>query len=343
MSTYNPGSAPEAMLKAFVDMWYRGCPPNEQTLVCIPVELRDNLRYLLEDMGEVLQFTEALSRGSLGRDLRSRGRMAGELRDLHADLRHLAWQARKIAEGNLEQDITFMGEFSEAFNRIVGELAVSQERQTKELAEARMATIFAMAKLSEFRDEDTGHHLERTRSFCEILARGLSEDLRFRRVINQEFIEALRNASPLHDIGKVAIPDAILLKQGPLNEEEQAIMRRHPELGAQTLMAVRGNYPNNSFIDMGIAIARSHHERWDGNGYPDRLSGLDIPLPARIMAVSDVYDALRAKRCYKAPMSHGESVSIIAGGSEIQFDPGIVDVFRDRAAEFDSVWLEMQD
>lgn len=331
------------VLKAVVDLWYRGCPPSETLLAGLEPELRDNLVFMLEDMKEVQDFTGLMAKGKMGSELKSRGRMAQELRGLHADLRHLAWQARKVAEGDLGQSITFMGEFSDAFNRIIGDLAEYRATQTKELAEARMATIFAMAKLSESRDEDTGLHLERTRIFCEILAKGLSHDMRFRKIIDEPFIEALRNASPLHDIGKVAIPDRILLKHGPLNEEESQVMKEHPRLGAETLMAVRSSYPHNSFIDMGIAIARSHHERWDGTGYPDGIGGMDIPLPARIMAISDVYDALRARRCYKEPLSHEESTEIIRNAAGQQFDPGIVEVFIKYSHEFATVWQELQD
>ncbi len=331
------------ILKAIVDVWYRACPPSTTLLENLEPDLRDSLSFLLEDMQEVLEFTSQMAKGKMNTDLKARGRMAQELKGLHTDLRHLAWQARKVAEGDLGQSISFMGEFSDAFNRIVGDLAEYRATQTKELAEARMATIFAMAKLSEARDEDTGLHLERTRTFCEILAKGLSHDMRFRKIIDESFIESLRNASPLHDIGKVAIPDRILLKHGPLDDEEILVMKEHPRLGAETLMAVRSSYPHNTFIDMGIAIARSHHERWDGKGYPDGLGGLDIPLPARIMAVSDVYDALRARRCYKNPLSHDESIKIIEKSSGQQFDPGIVEVFNKYSHEFESVWMELQD
>jgi len=335
--------SPMVILKAVVDMWYRGIPADQGTLNSLPPDAQEILQFLINDMKSVQDFSVAMAAGTMNRELKARGVMANELKHLHDDLRHLAWQAKKVSQGDLKQEITFMGEFSDSFNRLVGNMAEHREKQARELSESRMATIFAMAKLSEARDEDTGHHLERTRSFCGILAEGLGHDNRFEHVINQEFINDLHSASPLHDIGKVAIPDSILLKKGPLDDSEQHIMREHPKLGADTLLAVRHTYPNNRFIDMGIQIARSHHERWDGRGYPDGLSGLAIPLAARIMAIADVYDALRAQRCYKLPFSHEDSTAIIQKGSGTQFDPGIVEVFLEHTESFNQVWTDLRD
>ncbi len=206
--------------------------------------------------------------------------------------------------------------------------------QVKEISESQMATIFALAKLSESRDDDTGKHQERVQALCRILCSQLTWDKEYKIWIDDYFINNLIYASPLHYIGKVAIPDCILLKPGRHTQEEFKIMKTHTTLGADTLRQVRMKYPNNSFITMGIEIANFHHERWDGKGYPEGLLGEKIPLCARIMAVVDVYDALRAKRCYKEPLSHEESCNIIIKESGAQFDPGIVKAFSEIQDNF---------
>ena len=198
-----------------------------------------------------------------------------------------------------------------------------------------MSTIFALSKLAESRDAGTGKHLERVQIFCRILAERLSHESPYRSMISEEFIHDISNASPLHDIGKVSIADNILLKPGKLTSEEFEAMKAHTIVGAQTLGDVRSLYPGNNFINMGILIARSHHERWDGKGYPDGLVGETTPLAARIMAVANVYDALRSKRCYKEPMTRMESRENIITGSGRIFDPVLVDAFSGVEEEFD--------
>jgi putative two-component system response regulator len=200
--------------------------------------------------------------------------------------------------------------------------------QVREISASQMATIFALAKLAEARDDDTGQHLERVRTWCRLLAVQLGEHPAHRDEVDAAFAENIVHTSPLHDIGKVGIRDAVLLKRGTLTPEEFDEMKTHTTLGASTLEAVAGTYPSNRFIQMGIDVARSHHERWDGTGYPDRLSETDIPLSARIVAVADVYDALRSNRCYRSGISHQESREIILEGSGSHFDPNVVDAFR---------------
>lgn len=202
--------------------------------------------------------------------------------------------------------------------------------KTKELSESQMATIFSLANLAEARDIDTGKHLERVRDYCRELAFKLSEIPRYKSQIDLTFIKNIYCSSPLHDIGKVAIPDAILLKQGLLTAEEFEVMKTHTTIGAKNLKIVFNNYPNNLFIKMGIDIALCHHEKWDGSGYPNGLSGENIPLSARIMALADVYDALRSKRPYKMPMAHEESIKIIADGAGKHFDPELTKVFLEN-------------
>jgi putative two-component system response regulator len=220
---------------------------------------------------------------------------------------------------------TELGEYNRRLEELVQE-------QVKEIFDSQMATIFAIAKLAESRDRDTGDHLERVQAICHSISLRLNESSRYASTITRADCENIFHASPLHDIGKVAIPDAILLKPGRLTPDEFEIMKTHAAFGANTLRDVEHKYPKNSFIHIGIEIAHYHHERWDGGGYPDGLSGEGIPLSARIMAVADVYDALRSKRCYKPALPHEESFDIIIKGSGTQFDPEVVAAFRDTHA-----------
>lgn len=204
------------------------------------------------------------------------------------------------------------------------ELERQVEQKVREISESQLATILALAKLAESRDDETGNHLERVQILCAVLAEHLSGTQAYRGQIDRIFITDIYHASPLHDIGKVGIPDRILLKPGRLDPDEFEIMKTHSVIGSDTLEAVRRRYRGNAFIDMGISIARWHHERWDGCGYPDGLAGEKIPLCARIMAVADVYDALRSERCYKKAMTHMQALEIISEGRGCQFSPDIV-------------------
>jgi putative two-component system response regulator len=215
--------------------------------------------------------------------------------------------------------------------------------QVREIADSQMSTIFALAKLAESRDDDTGQHLERVQEFCKLLAQQLCATTNACLLLPPAFIDNLYHASPLHDIGKVGIADTILLKPGKLTPEEFAIMKQHSVIGAQTLDAASERYPRNTFINMGAAIARSHHEKWDGSGYPNGLTGEAIPLEARIMAVADVYDALRSKRCYKDAFTHEKSRDIIMAGRGTHFDPAIVEAFVGVEQDFDRIRTAMDD
>lgn len=213
------------------------------------------------------------------------------------------------------------------------------QEKVREISDLQMATIFALARLAESRDRDTGEHIERVQQFCMLLADTLREREPFNRQIDTDFVVNIYHASPLHDIGKVGIRDAILLKKGPLDKTEYEEMKQHVLIGAHTLEAVHRRYPQNKFIRMGIEIARSHHEKWNGMGYPDGLIGEAIPLSARIMALADVYDAIRSARCYKEAIAHDETRSIISGLRGTHFDPGLVDAFMD----VNEIFREMRD
>lgn len=200
--------------------------------------------------------------------------------------------------------------------------------------ESRDLTIFAMAKLAESRDSDTGKHIERVQSYASSLTRNLYQRGVFAEQIDHSFIKLIHETSPLHDIGKVAIPDCILLKPGRLCDEEFAIMKQHTTFGADTLEAAAAKRPGARFLRVAAEIAASHHERWDGTGYPEGLRGNEIPLAARIVAVADVYDAMTSKRVYKAACTHIMARAEILKGRGTHFDPEIVDAFIAVESEF---------
>jgi putative two-component system response regulator len=191
-----------------------------------------------------------------------------------------------------------------------------------------------MAKLAESRDPDTGAHLERIREYCRLMAEELANDESFRDQIDGEYVDLLYLTSPLHDIGKVGVPDKVLLKPGALTHEEFEIMKQHTVIGGQTLDTVGAAHPTARFLEMARDIAWTHHERFDGRGYPRGLAGEDIPLCGRIVAVADVYDALTTKRVYKPAFSHEAARKIIIEGSDSQFDPKTVSAFLQTEDRF---------
>jgi putative two-component system response regulator len=209
--------------------------------------------------------------------------------------------------------------------------------QVKQISNSQLATIFALAKLADSRDSNTGKHLERVSQYCRVIAQRLTTLTHFQEKIDNQFIEDLSTASALHDIGKVGIPDHILLKPGKLTYEESEIMKEHVRIGADALREVDQKYPGNILIRMGIEIAESHHEKWDGSGYPCHLAGESIPLAARILALVDVYDALIAVRPYKAAYSHARSCEIIISERGRHFDPDLVDCFVKVEKQFDLI------
>ncbi len=200
--------------------------------------------------------------------------------------------------------------------------------------ESRDMVIFAMARLVESRSPETGTHLERMREYCRILGDELSHWDKFSREVDGEYVELLYLTSPLHDIGKVGIPDHVLLKPGKLTAEEFEIMKEHTLIGGKTLAAAARKYPEVQMLAMACEIALTHHERYDGSGYPHGLSGEDIPLCGRITALADVYDALTSERVYKDSVSHAEARKIILEGRGTHFDADIVEAFLRREEEF---------
>lgn len=202
---------------------------------------------------------------------------------------------------------------------------------------AQEAIIFGLAKLAEFRDKDTGYHLERIRGYCKLLAQELAKSPEYRDQITDKFINTLFRIAPLHDIGKVGIPDYILLKKGKLTKDEYEIIKTHTTIGYQTLSSIRHQYGDMDFLNMGIDITYCHHERWDGLGYPRGLKEEEIPLSATIVAIADVYDALTSDRVYKKAFTHEESLKIMKLERSRHFAPQVFDAFFAINHHFDSI------
>lgn len=218
------------------------------------------------------------------------------------------------------------------------------EKKLSQINKLQDATLMVMISLAEFRDEETGNHIKRTQEFIAILATKLSQFEKYTDILNLGYINNLVKSAPLHDIGKVAIPDNILLKPAKLNDEELIIMRTHPAKGLEILNKAKEYLKEDSdFLTIASEIAGGHHEKWDGTGYPKGLKEEEIPLSARLMALADVYDALTSARPYKKPFSHEEATNFITVNKGIHFDPQIVDIFLDSLEEFESISLKYSD
>ena len=218
------------------------------------------------------------------------------------------------------------------------------ESRVSEVFRLQEATIRVMVSLAEFRDECTGNHIRRTQDYVRLLADYLSRQPRDAGFLTPEQIDRIAKASPLHDIGKIAIPDHILLKPGRHTPEEFAIMQTHSVKGESMLLrSLHEMGGDNAMLRFACQIARSHHERWDGGGYPDGLAGEAIPLAARLMAVADVYDALRSRRPYKKAFDHAEAVDIIVQGKGSHFDPLLVEAFLALEGVFSEIATKLAD
>jgi len=231
-----------------------------------------------------------------------------------------------VAYTVMEQDIT---------DRVA--LEDELKSSLEEIKKTQSATILGFARLTEFRDGDTGSHLERIREYTRVLGTFLQESSPYEDYINNEYLETLTLSSTLHDVGKVGIEDRLLLKKGLLEEDEFTAMKQHAFLGGEALARVDEVLETRSFLTMGKEIAYYHHERWDGTGYPEGRKEEEIPLSARIVALADVYDALTSKRPYKEAWSHERAVEEIKKARGKQFDPHIVDVFLAHHAVFKNI------
>lgn len=216
--------------------------------------------------------------------------------------------------------------------------------RTTELMVTQDVTIQCMASLAETRDMDTGDHIRRTQFYVKALAEALKNNSRFHKTLTRSNIELMYKSAPLHDIGKVGVPDYILLKKGPLTNEEFEEMKKHTVYGRDALREAEKMLGTNSFLRFAKEIAYSHHERWDGSGYPEGLKGDEIPLSGRLMAIADVYDALISDRVYKPAFTHEKALEIITKGDgrvmPDHFDPDVMDTFISISEEFRQIALQ---
>lgn len=223
-------------------------------------------------------------------------------------------------------------------------LTTALRQARDEAVRAKDAIVFAMADLAETRDSDTGNHIRRTQHYVRALAEGCVLHGAYADQLDGETIALLFKSAPLHDIGKIAIPDRILLKPGRLTSEEFDLMKTHAELGSRAIVNAQNKLGADScFLHTAAEIAQTHHEKWDGTGYPHGLAGEDIPLSGRIMAIADVYDALVSERVYKAAIGHADAVAMISAEGGRHFDPALIAVFEQIHHRFDEIHRTFSD
>ncbi|MDH4317532.1 MAG: response regulator [Desulfobulbaceae bacterium] len=222
-------------------------------------------------------------------------------------------------------------------------LEVLVSERTMELALTRDVTIFTLANLAETRDPETGGHIRRTQTYVKLLAEKLANQPRYKNILDRNTIELLYKSAPLHDVGKVGVPDSVLLKPGKLTTEEFVEIKKHTVYGRDALAGAVEQLGKNSFLGHAMEIAYTHHEKWDGSGYPCGTAGEEIPLSGRLMALADVYDALISKRVYKPPFPHAKATAIILEGRGNHFDPILVDTFNEINESFRQTALRFAD
>ena len=220
---------------------------------------------------------------------------------------------------------------------IIGIYANLEDPSLQRLATFHGETVMSFANLIENRDDSTGGHIKRTSGYVSLIAKALREKGYYRDILTPDYVEDLVKAAPMHDVGKISVPDAVLRKQGRLTDEEYAVMKRHASDGGEIVQEIFQNLGDEQYLGIARETARHHHERWDGRGYPDGLAGEEIPLCARIMAVADVFDAVAERRCYKPAMPMDECFDIIRQGKGTSFDPRIVEVFLENRAQVERV------
>jgi putative two-component system response regulator len=217
------------------------------------------------------------------------------------------------------------------------------KERTRALSLTQEVTIQTLAALAETRDSKTGGHIKRTQMYVKLLAEHLQAHPEFNAYLSDESVELLCKSAPLHDIGKVGVPDRILLKPGLLTPDEFDEMKKHVTIGRDALAAAEEKLGGDSFLRIAAEMAYTHHERWDGSGYPRGLKGEEIPVSGRLMAVADVYDALIDERVYKSRVPHEDAITVIAELKGTHFDPDVVDAFLELQEEFRRTSMEFAD
>ena len=259
-------------------------------------------------------------------------------KNLNLFLAHQTSALTNVADGKLDTDVpvsTFdeFGIMAKHTNTMIAQL----KNYIDEISLTRDVTILSLASLAEARDNETGQHILRTQRYVRALALRLRPHPSFADALNDEAIDLLYKSAPLHDIGKVGIPDNILLKPGKHTDEEFELMKTHAQIGGDALKVAENKLGTTSFLRLAREIAETHHEKWDGSGYPNGLRGNEIPISGRLMAVADVYDALISKRVYKPAFSHEKAMEIIREGAGKHFDPDIVAALNDIEEEFKEI------
>jgi len=259
-------------------------------------------------------------------------------------LNHQNNALEEVMNGNLNVSVpvSSVDEFGH-MAQYTNSMIKSLRERTEALQVTQEVSILSLTSLAETRDNETGAHIMRTQRYVKALAENLANEPDFADELTKENIDLIYKSAPLHDIGKVGIPDNILLKPGKLTDDEFKIMKRHPYYGKKSLETASNVLGKNSFLKYAEEIAFTHHEKWDGSGYPRRLSGQDIPLAGRIMALADVYDALISKRIYKPAFTHEKSKEIILDGEGKHFDPKIVKAFLNCEESFKEIAKKYSD
>ncbi|MCL2762907.1 MAG: HD domain-containing protein [Treponema sp.] len=303
------------------------------------------LVYFTHCYSECRTFASTLAAGNLEAAIPSeKNEMAASLKSLHAGLKHLTWQAQQVAKGDYSQRVDFMGAFSDAFNTMIEQLSERHHKleelvhiKTRTVVELQNAVLKTMAELVESRDYVTGGHIERTQSYLQILIDALQSTGLYADAITDWNFEHVLQSAQLHDVGKVAIDDAILRKPGDLTQEEHEKIKTHTIFGEEIIERIKLSTSEHSFLEHARIFASTHHEKWNGSGYPKGLKDMEIPLQGRLMAIADVYDALVSVRPYKKAFSHIEAVAIITKDSGSHFDPALVTIFLSVADKFHEV------
>ena len=303
------------------------------------------LVYFTHCYNECGDFAKALAAGDLEAALPcEKNEMAASLKSLHAGMKHLTWQAQQVAKGDYSQRVDFMGVFSDAFNSMIEQLAERHNKleelvsnKTRTVVELKNAVLKTMAELVESRDYVTGGHIERTQNYLHILVDAMQKKGLYREETSDWDFQLVLQSAQLHDVGKIAIDDAILRKPGDLTKEEFEKIKTHTIYGEEIIERIKLNTSEHTFLEHARILASTHHEKWNGSGYPKGLKGTAIPLQGRLMAIPDVYDALVSVRPYKKAYSHADAVAMISKESGTHYDPALVPVFLSVADKFNEV------